>query len=295
MLDNKQCEAFMAVAETGSFEQAGSKLCITPSAVSLRVQALEKQLGQVLIIRARPCTLTQAGQDVLQHLQLAQIHERNLIQNLRGESPTQFTKISIAANADSLATWLLPVLKNVLIEEKIVTDIKIDDQSRTYALLETGIVNACISIQHQPMHGCVAEPLGKMHYQMVATKQFIQTWFPKGMNREDFRHAPAIVFNEKDQLHFDMLLKLFGLPQGSYPYYFIPSSDAFLNAIALGLGYGIVPTLQLQHISTPHDLVEIHPDARLELPLYWHHWQRQSSALNKLTQHLLAYARKILR
>lgn len=32
------------------------------SAVSLRVQALEKYLGQILIIRGRPCVLTQAGQ-----------------------------------------------------------------------------------------------------------------------------------------------------------------------------------------------------------------------------------------
>ncbi len=42
MLDSKQCEAFLAVAEVGSFDAAGEHLCITPSAVSLRVQALEK-------------------------------------------------------------------------------------------------------------------------------------------------------------------------------------------------------------------------------------------------------------
>ena len=51
MLDSKQCEAFLAVAEVGSFDAAGEHLCITPSAVSLRVQALEKYLGQILIIR----------------------------------------------------------------------------------------------------------------------------------------------------------------------------------------------------------------------------------------------------
>lgn len=58
MLDSKQCEAFLAVAEVGSFDAAGEHLCITPSAVSLRVQALEKYLGQILIIRGRPCAYT---------------------------------------------------------------------------------------------------------------------------------------------------------------------------------------------------------------------------------------------
>ena len=60
MLDSKQCEAFLAVAELGSFDAAGEHLYITPSAVSLRVQALEKYLGQILIIRGvRVCSLKQ--------------------------------------------------------------------------------------------------------------------------------------------------------------------------------------------------------------------------------------------
>ncbi len=50
MLDSKQCEAFLAVAEVGSFDAAGEHLCITPSAVSLRVQALEKYLGQIFSV-----------------------------------------------------------------------------------------------------------------------------------------------------------------------------------------------------------------------------------------------------
>lgn len=44
MLRHKACEAFLAVAETGSFEQAAIRLHITASAVTLRVQSLEKDL-----------------------------------------------------------------------------------------------------------------------------------------------------------------------------------------------------------------------------------------------------------
>lgn len=54
MLDSKQCEAFLTVIETGSFENAAKKLFITPSAVSLRVQALEKSLGILLLNREDP-------------------------------------------------------------------------------------------------------------------------------------------------------------------------------------------------------------------------------------------------
>ena len=42
MLQSKHSEAFLAVAETGSFEQAAIRLNITASAVTLRLQTLEK-------------------------------------------------------------------------------------------------------------------------------------------------------------------------------------------------------------------------------------------------------------
>ena len=45
MLNHKQCDAFLAVAETGSFDLAAERLCITASAVTLRVQSLEKSWG----------------------------------------------------------------------------------------------------------------------------------------------------------------------------------------------------------------------------------------------------------
>ncbi len=58
MLSNKSCEAFLAVAESGSFEYAAQQLYITASAVTLRVQSLEKDLGKILLLRERPCRVT---------------------------------------------------------------------------------------------------------------------------------------------------------------------------------------------------------------------------------------------
>ena len=48
MLQSKHSEAFLAVAETGSFEQAAIRLNITASAVTLRLQTLEKNLDKCL-------------------------------------------------------------------------------------------------------------------------------------------------------------------------------------------------------------------------------------------------------
>lgn len=295
MLDSKQCEAFLAVAEAGSFDAAGEHLYITPSAVSLRVQALEKYLGQILIIRGRPCVLTQAGQTLLQHLRHTRLMEQNLLQGLMGKSSSEFYKIALASNADSLATWLLPSIQQTLFKEKIVLELKIDDQSHTHTLLETGQVNACISAEEQVMSGCLAQPLGKMRYKMLASAKFAADWFKHGVTRETLRNAPAVIFNHKDLMHSEVLLKYYGLPLQSYPYSFIPATDAFVKAIQLGLGYGMVPELQVQSLLTNGTLVDVIPEAELDIPLYWHHWKRQSKHLDALTETIVQSAKYILR
>lgn len=295
MLQSKHSEAFLAVAETGSFEQAAMRLNITASAVTLRLQTLEKQLGQVLIIRERPCKVTTAGQEVLLFLQHQRLMEQNLMQNLQGQSPNSpFFKLNIASNADSLATWLLPTIQKTLLLEKIVIDLKIDDQTQTHHLLEAGLVNACISTEAIAMKGCDATHLGKMSYCMVATPLFVESFLKYGVKRETLRTVPAVIFNDKDRLHTETMERLFGLMPNSYPYHSIPSATSFVDAILRHLGYGMVPVMQIQHELETGQLIEIMSDARTDLHLYWHHWKQQSKQLEQLTQLFVDQTQAIL-
>lgn len=291
MLSSKSCEAFLAVAESGSFDEAAQRLCITASAVTLRVQALEKGLGQILLLRERPCRVTQAGQKLLEHLQHQRLREQNLLQQFMGQSSQhEFHQFSIATNADSLSTWLLKVLQSTLIEQKIALKLSLDDQTQTHQLLETGLVNACISTESTAMKGCEVHYLGQMTYRMVATTSFVEKWFKDGIHRDALRHAPAIIFNGKDLMHHQVILNLFGLNQQSYPHYFIPSSTAFVEAVHLGLGFGLVPQYQMGDDLQTGKLIEVIPDAKTEMKLYWHHWKQQSALLQQLTLDLLENA-----
>lgn len=291
MLNNKQCEAFLAVAETGSFDTAGLKLSITPSAVTIRIQSLEKSLGHLLFIRGKPCVLTQAGRKLLEYLKHSKRLEQDLIYDLTGQTENDHYKISVAVNADSLATWFLPFFKNFLIQERLLFELHLDDQTHTHQLLETGTVNACISTSHTPMKGCIAQYIGTMRYIMVCTPSFKKKWFSKDISRETLRNVPAIIFNQKDQIHFDLLLEYYGLSQGMYPFHLIPSSESFLEAIHLGLGYGLVPELQLKMDLrySNKKFIQPLPEFYIDVPLYWHYWQQQSEPLQKLTQYLLTH------
>lgn len=134
-----------------------------------------------------------------------------------------------------------------------------------------------------------------MRYKMLASADFAAHWFRKGVNRESLRKTPAVIFNHKDLMHSEILLKGYGLLMQSYPYSFIPATDAFVKAIQLGLGYGMVPELQVQPLLENGTLVDIMPDAQLDIPLYWHHWKRQSEQLNVLTECIVQAAKQALK
>ena len=233
MLDTRKGAALLAVIDTGSFEQAALRLHLTPSAVSQRVSAIESELGMPLIVRAKPCRATPAGQKLVQYLRRSRLLEDEFLAE-HGEQAGPVS-IALAVNNDTLATWLLPGLAAFLIKEHILLDIALDDQDHTYSLLSQGLALAGVSSTAAPMRGCVAEPLGVMRYRMLATPAFVRRWFPKGFEREAARVAPLMVFDRKDTLQSAFLQRELGLPAGSYPCHYLPASDAFMQAIRLGL------------------------------------------------------------
>lgn len=65
-MDTQHLQAFVAVADTGSFSAAGQRLHLTQPAISKRVAILEQQLGSPLFDRVgRKISLTHAGQSLL--------------------------------------------------------------------------------------------------------------------------------------------------------------------------------------------------------------------------------------
>ncbi|MHB9119540.1 MAG: LysR family transcriptional regulator [Burkholderiales bacterium] len=67
-MDIELARTFLAVAAAGNFVGAAQRLHVTQSTVSVRVQALESQLGAVLFRRGRSgAELTQAGRRFLRH------------------------------------------------------------------------------------------------------------------------------------------------------------------------------------------------------------------------------------
>lgn len=293
-LDSRQCEAVLAVIDGGSFDRAAAQLHLTASAVSQRVRALEIALGSPLVVRSRPCRATHAGQRLVQYLRRAKLLEDDLRADFSGADAAPLT-IAIAVTADTLSSWLLPALAPFLIRERILLDLTVDDQEHTYTLLEAGQALGCISTEPQPMRGCTAEPLGVMRYRCMASPAFRSQWFAKGMTRAAASRAPVVVFNRKDRLQADFLLRHFGLQDHAYPCHYVPASEPFMQALCLGLGWGMLPEVQMASLQARGELVDLAPKRPLDLAMYWHRWKVQSPRLERLSTTLVEAARGILR
>lgn len=291
-IDPRRGAAFVAAVDSGSLEQAAVLLHITPSAVSQRISALEDDLGMPLLVRTRPCRPTAPGMRVLQFLRRRALLEAEFGADMDDDAAP--VNIALAVNNDTLATWLLPVLAPILIAEALLVDLVLDNQGHTFALLEQGRAVACIAGAAEPMRGCTVTPLGVMRYRMVAAPAFAQRYFPDGITRDAARRAPVMVFDQKDQLQKQFLLQHLGLQEGDYPFHFVPSSDPYVQAILLGLGYGMLPQEQCAPLLAAGTLVDLAPDLYIDVPLFWHAWQVQPVRLERMGAQLVAAARRVL-
>lgn len=296
MLDARQLEALVAVIEHGSFGAAAERLHLTLAAVSLRVKALEESLGQRLLVRGRRLRATVAGQALLAHARQLQLMEADLLASLPGHAPTtgrDWQTLSVAVNADSVAAWFLPGVAPLLLRQRLLLDIVIDDQDHTHDALKNGEVSGCVTTLEQPMRGCVAEPLGVMRYRCVALPALAQQCRAESgaVSPHRLLALPAVIFNRKDALQDAFLEHHLGLRQAGYPRHFVPATDAFMAALELGLGWGMVPEQQLAQREGRPALVDVLPGATVDVTLYWQHWLREPPSAQRLTQAVKAAAR----
>lgn len=160
--------AFERAAEYLSFQKAADELCITPSAVSHRVKALEQFLGVQLFHRLnRKIVLTDAGvryaHSICEALQKIEQATRQLTENGNNDS-------LIVQLPPSLATkWLLPNLPRFL-EENPDCTVKVN---ATESPVSFGRSNVDIDIAI-----CHTAPGGNAYVEELITERFLPLCSP---------------------------------------------------------------------------------------------------------------------
>ncbi|WP_375056292.1 LysR family transcriptional regulator ArgP [Zobellella sp. DQSA1] len=293
-LDYKLLAALDRVVSEQSFEGAARQLHLTQSAVSQRVKLLEQRLAQPLLVRGQPPRPTEAGRRLLIHYRQVSQLESAVMAELLPDAPQKPLGVTIATNADSLATWLIPALTPLLHGHPIELNLLIEDESRTLERLRSGEAFGAISIIAAPLPGCRCDPLGQMDYLLVATPDFREHYFADGLTRDALRRAPAVAFDQKDDMHERYIAHHFGLPAGSYPCHAVRSSEAFVAIARAGAAYCLIPRLMIAEDLEAGRLLELYPQGSLIQPLYWHRWLLERGIHKVLSRRLIDHARTVL-
>lgn len=268
--------ALAAVARFGGFERAAAALGLSQSAVSQRIAALERQLGRAVLRRTLPPRPTAAGQALLRHAQAVAALEGDLADLLGGSADDGPATLGVAVNADSLATWFMPVLQRAVAATGALVAVQVDDQTRTHEALREGRVAGCITSLATPLRGCIAQPLGTMTYTAVASAALWRAAQAagraprRGQAPGDWLvHWPLVAFNTADRLQDDFLAALGAPPATALQRHLVPSSESFAQAIALGFGWGLLPRAQCADALARGDLVALVPGHDVHLALHW--------------------------
>ncbi|MDP9884283.1 LysR family transcriptional regulator (chromosome initiation inhibitor) [Sinomonas atrocyanea] len=284
-MDLEQLRALAAVVDQETFEAAADELRITPSAVSQRIKALERSVGSVLVRRLKPVVPTPAGERLLRSARQLLLLADEALLALRFEQAhdaggpgsagagTELLRVPIVANADSIATWLPPAIREVALGGRIAVELLRDDEHATADLLRSGDAVGAVTADPRPVQGCSVRPLGTMVYRAKASAEFAARWFPRGATPEALAVAPVMQYDRKDSHQLALLARV--APEATPPQHFIPDSVQYVEAVRAGLGWGMVPDQQ----DPGGDLVELAPDWREDLGLYWQSWTLDSPGL----------------
>ena len=286
--DPDALECLAAIVEEGGFERAAQRLNITQSAVSQRLRSLEAQAGTVLVVRSRPLKPTAAGHLLIKHTKQLRLLRADLERDMQELAPSAMggardeERVSIAINADSIATWAMGALQAV-VAQGLPLEIITDDQDFTQEWLREGQVMGCVTTLKQALRGCKVVPLGAMRYVAVAQAAYARQHLPQGLTAHNFRSVPFVAFNRKDDMQREFVSQAFGLKRVALRQLFVPSSEGQVRAVLAGWGVSVVPELLARSLIDSGALVHLAPTQGLHIQLFWHCWNLQSEVLDTLS------------
>ncbi|KQM35340.1 LysR family transcriptional regulator [Rhizobium sp. Leaf68] len=296
-MDYAGLRAVALVVQKGSFEKAALALHVTPSAISQRVKQLEERLGAVLILRGNPCTATEKGEWVCRHMEHVGMLESELFSQLpallSSDEVSSRVTLHIATNADSLGTWFLKAVSAFTHQSGFLLNVAVDDQDHTAEWLQRGRVLAAVTSLEKPVQGCRVTPLGFLRYHATASPAFIDRYFPKGVTETELAQAPALTFNQKDRLQQQWIGQVFGVPI-VHPTHWLPSTQSFVDAALLGMGWGMNPALLVRNHLAEGRLVELVAGTPLDVPLFWQVNRLAADRLKSLTDAVVEAGRREL-
>lgn len=260
-------EAFWAVVQKGTVQEASQILGITQTGVTQRIRSLEKQLQTTVFIRSRKgMKLTTEGESLLQYVKVSLENEGMALSKIQKAAFEHNIEIGISGPSSILRSRVIPnllALKTKL--PKIRFRFDLSDNADNQEKLKNGHCDLAVLEHHQVTKEMDSRILKAERYKVYVPK----SW--KKRKLSDITENEAIIdFDAADRMTFQYLEKYRLKNKIQTDRHFANNTDALMSMIEQGLGYSV---LSEEFAKKNGEIYDISPDQFFDykLALAWYY------------------------
>jgi DNA-binding transcriptional LysR family regulator len=238
-IDTRQLRAFVSLAHSGSFTQAGRELHLTQSAISHAIKALETDLAAQLFHRqGKSVHLTHAGRELLPHAETILKAMSQARASLLALDQTPRGRLTIGCTP-AASQFILPTVFREFKESFPLYDIRVvpGETPQTIERLINNEVDLAVTLRPADVSRLDCHPIFEDELEFLVSP--LHPWAGKAPKIKDAASQTFIV-SSRNSLNF-ILIQEFFLKQGVRLSSFIElgSSEAIKELAKLGLGVAI--------------------------------------------------------
>lgn len=260
-------EAFWAVVQKGTVQEASQILGITQTGVTQRIRSLEKQLQTTVFIRSRKgMKLTTEGESLLQYVKVSLENEGMALSKIQKAAFEHNIEIGISGPSSILRSRVIPnllALKTKL--PKIRFRFDLSDNSDNQEKLKNGHCDLAVLEHHQVTKEMDSRILKAERYKLYVPKPWKKRKLSEITNNE-----AIIDFDSADRMTFQYLEKYRLKNKIQSDRHYANNTDALMSMIEQGLGYSV---LSEEFAKKNVEIYDISPDQFFDykLALAWYY------------------------
>ncbi|SAK89901.1 LysR family transcriptional regulator [Caballeronia catudaia] len=252
-VENSELEAFVAVAELGSFQKAADRLHLTQPGLSRRIQKLEQALGVELFHRTtRSVALTGVGRQFLPmaRQQISQLG--TMLSSIREIAEKRFGKVRLAS-IPTVVNRVLPDVLRLYAEKYPQVGVQIFDGNHDFVLgqVRAGLAEFGISLDPGDDEDLTFEPLLTDRYVLAVHRG--HPWAEQERITLSDLAGTKLIIGGRDSGNRLLLELLLGHESISLRWFYeVEHISCVVALVDAGLGCAIVPSLAVSAHFAPN-------------------------------------------
>lgn len=262
-LSNLGLDAFFEVYRQKTVIGAAGKLTITPTGVTQRIRALEKQLQTSLFIRTKKGMIpTEAGKKLMAYCKSKDYLEKSVLKDIMNESIENPIEVKFSASSFFMYSQVLPIVDGLADKyPSLFFSFNVDDNSNKIQQLKNNEADFVILPRKEVSLELDSRLLKKRKYVLVGNKDFKNQ--KKDYTIIDFSKYDTFTdsFFDKMKIPYDRNKKR----------HYINNTMMMPKLIESGIGVAVLDEAHLNDIKKTFKIYNIFPDKfyEIEWALAW--------------------------